>query len=207
MKKKILAAALACMMVFDMTACGGAAKWTEEDFTFKGAENEITLKEGQEMIVYEDTAYVREYDDGSYEEYAETFATAKGLEIGMELSDYKKLYSVVKGYAIWEIYSGTDGMYTSFAEYNNQDPAEIYDSEDEVTNVWLDLGFYKENGKWVAMEDVEVQDVWFCEADLEDYEECVILSVNIDTDGTVIGLGCNYFTYDEDWVEWQAWEE
>lgn len=204
MKKKVLAAVLACMMVLGMTACSGAVKWTEEDFTFKGAEKDITLKIDQELVVYEDATYVRTDMEGSYDEYTGSAATSKGLEIGMELSDYKKLYNVVKGYAVWEIYSGEDGMYTSFAEYTNQDPDEMYESD--VTNVWLDLGFYKDNGKWVAMQDVEVQDVWFCEADLDDYDECVILSVNIGTDGTVIGLGCNYFTYDADWVEWQAWE-
>lgn len=203
MKKRILATVLACAMMLGMTACGGAGTWTEEDFTFKG-EKDVTLKTDHEVIIYDDLSYVRELTEGDYDEYEESLTTQRGLAVGMELADYKKLYNVVKGYAVWEIYSGEDGMYTSFAEYTGQDPEEMY--EDDVTNVWLDLGFYKEKGKWVAMQDVEVQDVWFCEADQDEYDECVILSVNLDEDGEVMGINCNYFTYDDAWVEWQAWE-
>ena len=207
MKKRLLAAVLACAMMLGLTACSGlsSSKWTENDFTFKGSEDEITLKEGRELLVYEDVTYVRKYSDGSYDQYDEEYETQRGLTLGMELSDYKKHYNVVKGYAVWEIYSGDDGMYTSFAEYNNEDPDDMYGSD--VTNVWLDLGFYKQDGKWVAMQDVEVQNIWFCEEDQDDYDECVILSVNLSADGEIIGLGCNHFSYDDEWVEWQAWAE
>ena len=207
MKKRLLAAALACAMMLGLTACSGlsSSKWTENDLTFKGSEDEITLKEGRELLVYEDVTYVRKYSDGSYDQYDEEYETQRGLKLGMELSDYKKLYNVVKGYAVWEIYSGEDGAYTSFAEYNNEDPDDMYGSD--VTNVWLDLGFYMQDGKWVAMQDVEVQNIWFCEENLDDYDECVILSVNLSADGDIIGLGCNHFSYDDEWVEWQAWAE
>lgn len=195
MKKRLLAAVLACAMMLGLTACSGlsSSKWTENDFTFKGSEDEITLKEGRELLVYEDVTYVRKYSDGSYDQYDEEYETQRGLKLGMEISDYKKLYS------------GDDGMYTSFAEYNNEDPDDMYGSD--VTNVWLDLGFYKQDGKWVAMQDVEVQNIWFCEEDQDDYDECVILSVNLSADGEIIGLGCNHFSYDDEWVEWQAWAE
>lgn len=135
MKKRLMAAVLACAMMLGLTACSGlsSSKWTENDFTFKGSEDEITLKEGRELLVYEDVTYVRKYSDGSYDQYDEEYETQRGLKLGMELSDYKKLYNVVKGYAVWEIYSGDDGMYTSFAEYNNEDPDDMYGSD--VTNV------------------------------------------------------------------------
>ena len=117
MKKRLMAAVLACAMMLGLTACSGlsSSKLTENDFTFKGSEDEITLKEGRELLVYEDVTYVRKYSDGSYDQYDEGYETQRGLKLGMELSDYKKLYNVVKGYAVWEIYSGDDGMYTSFA--------------------------------------------------------------------------------------------
>ena len=43
-------------------------------------------------------------------------------------------------------------------------------------NAWLDIGFCKENGEWRALRDYEVQDTWFCDANLDDYEEVVVFA-------------------------------
>lgn len=74
-------------------------------------------------------------------------------------------------------------------------------------NVWLDIGFYKDGGKWKVLKDYEVQNVWFCDAELDDYEEVVVFAVNFDKWGQVVGISLEYFDYDEDWVEWQGWAE
>lgn len=201
--KKALAVLLVCTMALGLTACTSKSKWTDEDFVFNGSEK-IEVEEGNSFIVYEDASYLTEYSDGSYEEYAEEFATSRGLELGMTIDDFKKLYSVVKGYAVWELYTGDENKYTSFAEYNNEDPSEMYD---EANNVWIDLGFYKEDGQWKVLKDVEVQGVWFCDEDFDEYEECVVFAVNFDKWGEVIGISCEHFDYDEGWKEWQAWAE
>lgn len=205
--KKALAVILACTMALGLTACAGGIKksqWTDEDFVFSGSEK-IEVEEGNAFIVYEDTSYLTDYSSGDYEEYAEEFATNRGLELGMTLDDYKKLYTVMNGYAVWELYTGDENEYTSFEEYTNQSLSEMYDGTNN--NVWLDIGFYKDGSKWKVLKDYEVQNVWFCDADLEDYEEVVVFAVNFDKWGQIVGISLEHFDYAEGWVEWQGWSE
>lgn len=203
--KKIVAMILTCAMAFSLVACGGNSKadWTAEDMTFTGASDSQEVKVDHAIIVYEDVTYYTSYADGSYEEFAEEFVTSRGLELGMSMDDYKELYNVKPGYAVWELYSGDNNEWTSFAAYSNQDPSEMYD---EYNNAWLDIGYSKVDGKWVQMEDFEVQDTWFCDADMDDFEEVVIFAVNFDDFGKITGISLEHFTYDDAWVEWQAWE-
>lgn len=203
--KKALAVILACTMVLGLTACTGSSKskWTEDDFVFVGSEK-LEVEEGHALIVYDDATYLTSYEDGSYEQYDEEFATNRGLELDMTIDDFKKLYTVMKGYAVWELYTGDSNEYTSFNEYNNEDPSEMYE---EANNVWLDIGFCKEDGKWRVLKDEEVRDVWFCDADLDDYGECVVFAINFDKLGEVVGISCEHFDYDKEWVEWQDWAE
>lgn len=202
MKKKLLAAALAAVMVLGLTACGSNAGFTEDDLVFKGDE-EITVDKDYAVIVYEDAAYYMGITNDDYEEIAGVFETSRGLGLGMTLDDYKKLYGVKNGYAVWELFSGDNNEYTSFDAYSNQSADEMYE---DANNVWLDLAWCKEGGKWRAMTDVEVRDTWFCDADYDDFDEIVFLSVNLDDMDEVIGLAIYYVTYDEDWSEYQAWE-
>lgn len=205
--KKVLAVVLACTMALGLTACSGGAKksqWTDEDLVFTGSDT-LEVEKDHAFIVYEDASCLTDYSDGSYEEYAEEYATSRGLELGMTLDDYKKLYTVMNGYAVWELYTGDENEYTSFDEYTNQSLSEMYDGTNN--NVWLDIGFYKDGGKWKVLKDYEVQNVWFCDAELDEYEEVVVFAVNFDKWGQVVGISLEYFDYDEDWVEWQGWAE
>lgn len=204
--KKILAALLTCTMMLGLTACGGSkSAWTDADLTFKSASGEeVTAKLDYAFITYDEEAYLTDYADGTWEEWYEEFATNRGLELGMSIDDYTKLYNVKNGYAVWECFSGDNNEYTSFEAYTNQDPAKLYD---EYNNVWLDIGYQKVDGKWEVLEDYEVGNVWFCEANLEDYDEVVVFAVNIDTYGQIVGISAEHFTYDEAWVEWQGWIE
>ncbi|MGN0431879.1 MAG: hypothetical protein ACI4EQ_05925 [Lachnospiraceae bacterium] len=203
--KKLVAAVLTCVMAFSLVACGNSkAKWTDEDLVFVNGSEKQEVKCDHAMIVYSDVSYYTDYADGDYEEFDFEFATNRGLELGMTLDDYKKLYSVKPGYAVWELYSGSQNEYTSFAAYTNQEPDEMYNGTNN--NVWLDIGYCKVDGKWKVMEDYEVQNAWFCDADLDEYEEVVVFAVNFDTDGEITGISLEHFTYDDAWVEWQAWE-
>lgn len=205
--KKAVAVLLICAAMLGLTACGGQKKegWTDADLDFKSASETVTVKKDHSFITYEGEAYYRDYSDGSAEEYVETFATNRGLEIGMTVEDYAKLYSVKPGYAVWELYSGSSNEYTSFAEYTNQEPSEMYNGT--YNNVWLDLGFCKEDGKWRVLKDYEVQNVWFCDADFDDFDEVVVFAVNLNKWGEVQGLSIEHFTYDEDWDAWQGWAD
>ena len=49
-----------------------------------------------------------------------------------------------------------------------------------------------------------MQDTWFCDANLDDYEEVVVFAVNLDQWGEIRGLSLEHFTYDDGWVEWQG---
>ena len=203
--KKIVAMILACAMAFSLVACGGNSKadWTAEDMVFTGASEEQEVKVDHAIIVYEDVTYYTSYADGSYDEFAEEFVAGRGLELGMTMDDYKELYNVKPGYAVWELYSGDNNEWTSFAAYSNQEPSEMYD---EYNNAWLDIGYTKVDGKWEQMKDFDVQDTWFCEADFDAFEEVVIFAVNFDDFGKITGISLEHFTYDDAWVEWQAWE-
>lgn len=206
--KKLLAVLLTCTMIFGLTACGmgnTTKSWTDEDLTFSNGSEQVTVPMGKAFIVYEDVSYLTDYSDGSYEEYDTEYLSSRGLELGMTFEDYTKLYKVMNGYAVWEIYTGENNEYTSFDAYSNQSLAEMYEGENN--NVWLDLGFYKTDGKWKQLKDVEVQNVWFCDADFDDYEEVVVFGVNFDKWGQVIGISLEHFDYDEGWSEWQGWEE
>ncbi|HKM34823.1 MAG TPA: hypothetical protein VJY54_08780 [Lachnospiraceae bacterium] len=206
--KKLLAALLACTMIFGLTACGlgkTTNNWTDEDFTFTSDSEKVEVPLGKAFIVYEEVSYLTSYTDGSYEEYESEYATNRGLKLGMTFDEFTKLYNVMNGYAVWEIYTGDSNEYTNFDVYTNQAPSEMYDGTNN--NVWLDLGFYKENGKWKQLKDVEVQDVWFCDANYDDYDEVVVFGVNFDKWGQVAGISEEHFSYDEDWSIWQGWTE
>ena len=202
MRKKILAALLIMTAAINLTACGSGTGFSEDDLVLKGPED-IVVDKDYAVIAYEDTAYFMGLVDDDYEEYEGDYATSRGLELGGQLEDYKKLYGVKNGYAVWELFSGDNNEYTSFDAYSNQSAGEMYD---EANNVWLDLGWCKEGGKWRAMTDVEVRDTWFCDADYDDFDEIVFLSVNLDEMDEVIGLAIYHVTYDEAWADYQAWE-
>lgn len=205
--KRALAVLLTCTMLLGLTACGNGgskSKWTDDDLIFQVGSEKVEVENDHAFIVYEDVSYLTDYEDGSYEELDEEYATSRGLELGMTIEDYKELYTVMNGYAVWELYSGDNNEWTSFDEYTNQEPSEMYDGTNN--NVWLDIGFYKDGNEWKVLKDYEVQNVWFCDADLDDYEECVVFAVNFDKWGQITGISMEHFSYDDNWVEWQGWE-
>ena len=203
--KKVLAMILSCVMVLGLTACGETKhKWTEEDLNFTNGSDTVTVEEGSIWYGYDDIGYLVYYIEEYEDEFEGSYATNRGLQVGMTLDDYKELYRVSPGYAVWEIVSGEQGEYTEFAAYNDDDPADMYTSSDR--NCWLNIGYYKVGDTWKALKDYEVQDVWLCDADQAEFQEVAILSVNIDYDGTVIGISLSNIKYDDVWVEWQAWE-
>lgn len=206
--KKLLAVLLTCSMVFGLTACGlggGAGQWTDADLSFSTDSDKIEVENGKAFIVYKDSSYLTEHSDGSYEEYQDEYVTSRGLKLGMSLDEVKKLYKILNGYAVWEVYTGESNEYTNFVAYKNQDPEDMYDGTNN--NVWIDLGFCKENGKWRELKDVEVQDIWFCDADFNDYEEVVVFGINFDDMGYVNGISLEHFDYDQAWSDYQGWAE
>lgn len=177
--------------------------FSDADLNFISASGEtVTAELNYAFIAYDAEAYLTDYADGAWEEWYEDFATARGLEVGMFMEDYIEMYDVKQNYAVWECFSGDNNEYTSFEAYSKQEPAELYE---EYNNVWLDIGFCMENGEWQQLEDYEVQNVWFCDADLSDYDEVVVFAVNLDSYGQICGISVEHFTYDEGWVEWQGW--
>lgn len=212
--KKIVAF-LAAVMVLGLAACGSEEKgWTDKDFIVKCGDEEIEIK--KEMIFYgfDGICYLDDYaaavdGDEDYEAYYEgEVSTNRGLKPGMDMKEFLELYDVKEEYAVWEIVSGEEGEWTQFAPYDaKQDMDELYDefSSELYPNAWLDIGFYKDGDKWIALKDVEVQDVWFCESENEDFEEVAILSVNFDDDGEIGGISLSYIKNDSTWETWQGW--
>lgn len=182
----------------------GNAEWSEADFVFTSDSESITVSLGHYFRVntYYDESYLADYY-GDYDEYDDLFATSRGLAPGMTLKDYINLYDLQPDYAVWERYSGDNGEYTSFMNYTGQSAYEMYDG---YVNVWLDTGYCKENGQWRILEDWEIRDIWFCDAPLSDYDEVVILSVNVYENDIIWDISMEHFTYDEHWVYWQDWE-
>ncbi|MDE6129345.1 MAG: zinc-ribbon domain-containing protein, partial [Lachnospiraceae bacterium] len=187
----------------DTLAAMNQKGFADTDLIFRDGTYELTVELNHALIVRPSGTYYTSYADASYEEYGE-YATDRGLKLGDSLEDYRTLYEVEPGYSAWELYSGENNEYTSFAEYTGQSPADMYNN---YKNVWLDIGFSKENGEWRALTDIEIKETWFCDAPLYDYEEVVIFAVNFDEWGEVIGLSLEHFSYDEGWVEWQAWDD
>ncbi len=213
--KKLVASLLALVMVCGLTACGGSKGWTDEDFIMKNGDDEVEVKKETVWYGFDGVSYLDDYaawvdgDSDWEEEFDDEYATNRGLELGMDMDEFCKLYDVKEGYAVWEVVSGESGEWTEFAAYDkDQDMEDVYDdfSDELYPNIWLDLGYYKDGNKWVAMEDVDVQDVWFCEADDDDFKEVAILSVNFDDDGEVQGISLSHIKYDGTWEEWQGWE-
>ena len=186
---------------FDYT--GNKEEFTDEDLYFTNGTDWVEISLNHSFIVYSNGSQILSYADADYATSDDLYVTYRGLEIGMQLEDYRELYSVEPGYAVWELFRGENNEYTSFAEYTGQSPADMYDGT--YNNAWLDIGFCKENGEWRAMYDYEVRDTWFCDADLDDYEEVVVFAVNLDQWGEVRGLSLEHFSYDDGWVEWQGW--
>lgn len=182
----------------------GSSGWSDADFVFTSDSESVTVSLGHTFRIntYYEKCYFSDYY-GDYDEYDELFATSRGLEPGMTLQNYIALYDLQPGYAVWERYSGDNGEYTSFMNYTGQSGYEMYDG---YVNVWLDVGYCKENGEWRLMEDTEVRDVWFCDAPLSDYDEVVILSVNVYEDDVIWDISMEHFTYNDAWVIWQDWD-
>lgn len=187
----------------DALAAMNQKGFTDDDLVFRQGDSELTIELNHAFIVRSSGSYYTSYADASYEEYGE-YETGRGLKLGDSLEDYLNLYEVEPGYSAWELYSGENNEYTSFAENTGQSPADMYGS---YNNVWLDIGFSKENGEWRMLEDYEIEETWFCDASLSDYEEVVVFAVNFNERGEVIGLSLEHFSYDEGWVEWQAWDD
>lgn len=210
MKKKLLALILSAGMVLSLAGCGSGsgsgskADFAADDLVFKGSE-EIRVALDHWLFVAEDyTDYENMYDVDDWTEYEEAFATSRGLEIGMTLDEYKKLYNIKYGYAVWE--QITYDNYTYLDYYTNQDSADMYNDDDiSVDTLWLDLGWYKDGSSWKAMSDEEFMDVWFCHAGLDKYDEVAILSVYLDEFEEIGAMYFYHFTYDDDWVTWQGW--
>ncbi len=213
--KKLVVSLLTLVMVCGLTACGNSKGWTDEDFIMKNGDDEVEVKKETVWYGFDGASYLDDYaawvdGDADYEEaFDDEYATNRGLEIGMEMEDFCELYDVKPGYAVWEVVSGDNGEWTEFAEYKlDEDIEDVYDefSDELYPNVWLDLGYYKDGKKWVAMEDVDVQDVWFCDADDDNFKEVAILSVNFDMEGEVQAISLSHIKYDGTWEEWQGWE-
>lgn len=209
MKKKLMAVLLGTVMVFSLAACGGSkAGFTDDDLVFKGGSEEVTVAINHYLYVGEDdigkyTEYDGLYAD-DYELYEEALATSRGLTTGMDISEYKDLYAVKNGYAAWELITYDDeGSTTRFDSYTNQSASDVYAKADSA---WLDLGWCRENGKWRAMTDVEVMDVWFCDANYSDFGEVVILSVFVNNRDKVGAIDFYHFTYNSDWAALQDWQ-
>ena len=204
MKRALAVFLAACTMVLSLSACaGGKSSWKDEDFTFTKGSETITVAYGQSFITYSSYSAHLSYDGNIWDTELEgEWTSNRGLKLGDTIDDFKKLYTVIKGYAVWELFNGDNNEYTSFQEYNNDSLSDMYASNN---NVWLDLGFYKEDGQWKVMKDYELQNVWFCDANLSSYGECVVFSVNFDKWGQVVGLSIEHFNYDSNWVEWQNW--
>ncbi len=191
-----------------MLSQAGGSGWTDADFVFSSdSDGSITLTLGHTFRVnsYYEESYMSDYS-GDHDTYYSMFATGRGLKTGMTRDDYVSLYGLQEGYAVWELYTGEEGEYTSFSEYSGQTAAEMYEAKD-AGNVWLDIGYCWENGAWRLMEDWEVRDVWFCDAPIGDYGDVMILSVNLYEDDRVYDISMEYFTYDDNWVTWQDWAD
>lgn len=209
MKKKLLTWALSAVMVLSLAGCGSGsgskAGFTDDDLVLKGSED---FRVALDHFMYTTDGYT-DYEDmyvDDWTEYEEAFATSRGLKIGMTLDDYKKLYNIKYGYAVWE--QITYDNYTYLDYYTNQDSSDMYNDDDiAVDTLWLDLGWYKDGSSWKAMSDEEFMDVWFCHADLDKYDEVVILSVYLDEFEEIGAMYFYHFTYDNDWVTWQGWVE
>ena len=187
----------------DFGYTGNKEEFTDADLYFTNGTDWVEVSLNHSFIVYANGSQILSYADADYATSEDLYVTNRGLEIGMQLEDYRDLYSVEPGYAVWELFRGENNEYTSFAEYTGQSPADMYDGT--YNNAWLDIGFCKENGEWRAMLDYEVRDTWFCDADLDDYEEVVVFAVNLDQWGEVRGLSLEHFSYDDGWVDWQGW--
>ncbi|MCH5275468.1 MAG: zinc-ribbon domain-containing protein [Lachnospiraceae bacterium] len=199
-KKRIKAA----IEEIEAAMVSGGYNWSDADFVMQGSES-VTVENGGMMFVEGDwTGYINTITYYT-EEFEEGLATARGLEVGMTLADYQSLYPVENGYAIWEE-NYTNYGYTTYMEaYTGQSAREMY--EDGADDVWLDLGWCKEDGAWRIMTDMEVRDTWFCDAPLRDYGEIVILSVNFNYNDKIQCIYIYHVPYDDVWVEYQDWAD
>lgn len=212
MKKKLMAVLLGTMMVLSLAACGSSkAAFTDDDLVVKAGSEEVRVALNHYFYMndeYSEYDNMLDYDD--WEEYGTGFATSKGLELGMTMDDYKDLYAVKNGYALWELLDYDDdgyGYISTPAEYTNESARTIYDEYGDKADVaYLDLGWCKEDGKWRAMTDEELYDVWYCEASYSEFGEVAIISVGFDYYDRAAVLYLYHFTYNGDFADWSGWD-
>lgn len=204
--KKFIVTLLSIMTVLSLCACGSLASkgisFSEDDLVLVDGSDELELELNHSVYIWPDYTYVEDHSDYSYEELETDYETAKGLAIGDKVEDYKKLYFTQNSDAVWELCDSQN--YTEFSKYTGQSAADMVGTDNAT---WLDVGFYLDNGKWKQLTDVEVRDIWLCEADLDDFDEVVIMSVNLNEFDEVNCISVNYFEYDEGFVTYQDWIE
>ena len=170
-----------------------------KDFVVTGSRDiEVTLN--TVLFIEDNWTLIGDIITYDSEQFDEDFATSRGLKLGMSLSDYEKLYPVEEGYALWEVFDAdgyTDGVY-----YTGQDVRELYE---DFVDIWLDLAWVKEDGKWKLLSNNEVGNIWFCEASFSKYDEIMFLSVNIDPSEKIQCIYMYHVNYDDDWVAFQDW--
>ncbi len=202
--KKIIVTLLTIAAVFSLCACSVAGRkgvsFSEDDLALSNGSDELELELNHTVYIWPDVTYVEKHADYSYEEYDNEYQTAKGLALGDTVEDYKKLYFNSNSYAVWELCDSEN--YTQFSKYTGQSAQDMVGTDNAT---WLDVGFYLDNGNWKQLTDVEVKDIWLCEADLNDYDEVVIMSVNLNSFDEIDCISINYFNYDEDFVTYQDW--
>lgn len=207
MRKKIGILLAVAMMTVALCGCSNLLNsrdkvFSEEDLVFYNGSEEIELQLNQTLSIEYDSTYLEEQADYSYEEYEAGFQTARGLSLGDSKEDYKELYYNEDNYAVWELCDSDN--YTKFEKYSGQSAEEM---ADENTQKWLDTGYYLKDGKWKRLTNIEVKNIWLCYADLEDFDEVVIISANLSDFDEIVRIDVYYFEYDEDFVEYQGWIE
>lgn len=186
--------------------CGDPAPpglWESDDFRFCSPASVIVIvPRNSQFLVSEDCTALISYEDAAaYREYAGLFASDRGVGIGTAYRDYLSSYGVAPGYAAWELYEGDDTGEVTMASYDRQLPRQMYG--EGYTRAWLDIGYRYTDGAWMPLTDHEIQDVYFCDAPLDRYGDCVIFSAGFDESGTVRGLSLEYFDYGEIWRDFQ----
>lgn len=207
--KQISKIIIALLMITCMCGCAGPLSFgpkeqafSEDDLVFVGEDSTIQLDLNQSIYIGTDYAYTEEHSAYSYTDYYENFQTARGLECGDYIDDYKDAYFKRDINAVWEICY--DDYTTMFKQYDGKSIDELSDSS---VLVWLDCGYYRDGDKWKRLSDYEVKDIWFCDAEFEDYDEVVIISANLSEDNQISCISFNYFEYDEDFAAYLSWEE
>lgn len=199
-KHKILASLLVvCVLLVGCVSMSDTYEFTSVDFILTNPTEALQIRLNESIYIYQGYTYIEDHGTFMGEEKEQSYALVTGITIGSTLSEFVQAYTDNDKYVVWEYcYDDNSTEFFSFSGLDNIDI--LYNGV-----AWLDIGFYQDGDSWKILTDDQIASIWFCDEELNEYNEVFIISVAANENLEIETMIVNYFEYAEEFVAYQGW--